>query len=96
MKSPGSLVSFAAALFLALGAWVQAKDADGVAASYPDLQFDTTRYDFGVVKQDDPVKHQFNFKNAGRGELVLQSIKTTCGCTAATASACSAAISAGD
>ncbi len=52
----------------------------------PELQFDATGYDFGVVRQEDPVKHSFGFKNAGKGSLVLQSIKTTCGCTAATAS----------
>ncbi len=54
--------------------------------SFPALQFDTTAYDFGVVKQDDPVKFGFKFRNAGKGDLILESIKTSCGCTAASSS----------
>ncbi len=77
--------SIAAILLLFFTVSIRAEPVNAPAAQ-PELQFDTTAYDFGVVRQEDPVKHTFAFKNAGKGDLVLQSIKTTCGCTAATAS----------
>lgn len=52
----------------------------------PRLQFNTTTYDFGVVKQDDPVKFSFPFRNEGDADLILEGLRTTCGCTAASAS----------
>lgn len=40
-------------------------------------------HDFGVIKQGRPVKYIFQFKNTGTTPLTLETVRTTCGCTAA-------------
>ncbi len=40
-------------------------------------------HDFGAIKQGRPVKFVFQFKNTGDTPLTLETVRTTCGCTAA-------------
>jgi len=40
-------------------------------------------YDFGSVLNGVPVAHVFKIHNAGTGTLVIRSVQTSCGCTAA-------------
>ncbi len=40
-------------------------------------------HDFGMIKQGRPVKFIFQFKNTGTSPLTLETVRTTCGCTAA-------------
>ena len=40
-----------------------------------------TSFDFGKVKKNVPVVHEFTFINAGSESLVITSVQTTCGCT---------------
>jgi len=40
-----------------------------------------TSFDFGKVKKDVPVAHEFTFTNTGSEPLVITSVHTTCGCT---------------
>ncbi len=47
----------------------------------PIISFDTTRYDFGKIKQGDVVNYTFKFKNTGTGPLLIRKVKTSCGCT---------------
>lgn len=48
------------------------------------MQLDSTRYDFGDIKIDGGlVKHVFEIKNTGPGELKLSNIETSCMCTSA-------------
>lgn len=49
--------------------------------------FTETAHNFGKVKQGDVLTHEFVFKNAGPGTLVVERVETSCGCTAALASA---------
>ena len=42
-----------------------------------------TEHDFGKVYMDKPVRHVFPFLNTGDQPLILQTVRTTCGCTAA-------------
>jgi hypothetical protein len=53
------------------------------AARKPKIVFDQENWDFGKVKQGETLKHEFIFKNAGDGALNIQSVETSCGCTAA-------------
>ncbi len=41
-----------------------------------------TSYDFGDLKKGVPVQHEFRFRNAGAEPLVLEVVRTSCGCTA--------------
>ena len=55
-------------------------------AGSPRAEFTETDYDFGLLVQGTTVQHSFAFRNAGRGPLEIQSVNTSCGCTAALAS----------
>lgn len=55
-------------------------DDSGVA---PRVVFDQPVYDFGTVEQGEKVTHLFRFHNRGGRDLRIESIKTSCGCTAA-------------
>ena len=40
-------------------------------------------HDFGEIRQGRPVKFVFQYKNTGDTPLTLETVRTTCGCTAA-------------
>lgn len=42
-------------------------------------------WDFGKVKQDQVLKHDFVFKNETKGILKITGVNTSCGCTASSA-----------
>ncbi len=56
---------------------------DTVAFIGPRLHFDAPVFDFGQVEQGEKVTHAFRFTNQGNRDLHVQSVKTSCGCTAA-------------
>jgi hypothetical protein len=48
------------------------------------LAWQTERdHDFGEIRQGRPVKFVFQYKNTGDSPLTLETVRTTCGCTAA-------------
>jgi hypothetical protein len=51
----------------------------------PVIAFDERVHDFGVVNLDTLLKHPFMIKNAGTAVLAIQGVRTSCGCTTATA-----------
>jgi hypothetical protein len=48
------------------------------------IQFESTEYYFGSVKEGAIVKHTFQFKNTGYAPLLISDVRTTCGCTVPT------------
>ncbi len=46
------------------------------------LTFTEREYDFGEIEEGKIVEYIFTFKNTGNYPLMLQDIRTTCGCTA--------------
>jgi hypothetical protein len=42
-----------------------------------------TTYDFGKIKRNTPVTHEFRFINNGNDPLIITSVKASCGCTVA-------------
>ena len=64
---------------LAVGA--EAAPADPEKA--PRITFDTARWDFGTMYQNEKVSHDFVYRNVGTGPLQIEKVKTSCGCTAA-------------
>jgi len=69
----------AASLALSAGGLPAAKKALAV--------FKETAHDFGKVKQGDVLTYEFVFTNKGEGTLTVERVETSCGCTAALASA---------
>ena len=53
------------------------KASDGM----PKMTFTETEYNFGTVIQGEKVTHKFKFTNTGDGNLVISSVKPSCGCT---------------
>jgi hypothetical protein len=49
----------------------------------PRLEIDEPVYDFGTALEGATVRHVFKIRNAGKGNLIIRGVKTTCGCTAA-------------
>ncbi len=58
---------------------VEVDKASGLA---PNIKFDEMNYNAGVVLAGEKVTHAFTFKNEGEGELTIESVKASCGCTA--------------
>ncbi len=54
-------------------------------ASAEDKVVDLNAWDFGKVKQDQVLKHDFVFKNNTAATLNILSVNTSCGCTASQA-----------
>ena len=46
-----------------------------------EITFESPTHNFGTVVDGDMVKHSFKFTNTGDKDLVLFSVKATCGCT---------------
>ena len=62
--------------------------ADNLAAEKKTLvKFREESWNFGRIKQGDVLTHEFIFKNEGNVPLLIEKVETTCGCTAALASA---------
>ena len=57
------------------------------AADGPELVIEEPVFDFGTVEQGTSVEHTFRVRNAGRAELRIDHVKTSCGCLAGLASA---------
>jgi len=48
----------------------------------PNIQFEERVYDFGIAGQQEKITHNYKFKNVGKGELVIKSVRAPCGCIA--------------
>lgn len=48
----------------------------------PDIQFEERVYDFGIAGQEKTIACEFRFVNVGQETLVIESVKTSCGCLA--------------
>ncbi|UCH34746.1 MAG: DUF1573 domain-containing protein [Armatimonadota bacterium] len=62
------------------GADVPASPSGGAA---PRIAFESTDHDFGTVTIGDAVEHEFVFRNVGDAPLVIEQVRTSCGCTGA-------------
>ncbi len=51
-------------------------------AMMPNITFEQTTYDAGTVIEGEKVDIVFGFSNTGKSDLVIESVKASCGCTA--------------
>jgi hypothetical protein len=70
------LVAVGLAFLLPLAAWAA-----------PVLTVPATEHDFGTIFQGESVRHKFIFTNTGSAPLTVEKVSSSCGCTAALASA---------
>jgi hypothetical protein len=74
----GKRVLIVATLFLTwpgLSAWAEARE--------PDIQFETQTADFGRLLEGEKTEIHYRFRNAGGDTLIIENVRTSCGCTAA-------------
>ncbi len=57
-------------------------NSDAAVQDIARIAFDTTVYDFGKLLEGEIVKYTFRFSNTGTKDLLISSVKTSCGCTA--------------
>jgi hypothetical protein len=53
------------------------------AADGPKIEFQSTTYDFGKIKQGEVARHDYFFTNTGNATLEIINVKPGCGCTTA-------------
>lgn len=59
-----------------------AKERDAkLSLGSPILEFDKTEYDFGTIVEGDKVQGTFVITNKGKADLIITSVKPSCGCT---------------
>jgi hypothetical protein len=51
------------------------------AVETPAFAWTMTTHDFGKIKANTPVAHEFRFTNSGDAPLVISSVQASCGCT---------------
>lgn len=59
----------------------QVKTSNASPGKSPVISFMETTRDFGTIKPGEEAVHFFVFSNDGESPLVIQNVKTTCGCT---------------
>src|SRR5580765_3437181 len=69
------LFFIATAFIITAGAMAQATKSDDF------VKFNTTKYDFGKVKQNVPAVYSFELTNTSDKPLVIENAHATCGCT---------------
>ena len=57
-------------------------DGENDLSTLPKFQFVSTDHDFGKLIEGVKVSFKFKFKNVGGSDLVINQVKTSCGCTA--------------
>ena len=53
----------------------------GDKGSLPVIKFEETDHDFGRILEGETVSYDFSFTNAGKSDLLLAEVSTSCGCT---------------
>jgi hypothetical protein len=70
------------AAWLAISVFAQEKDTKNAAAG-PRIRVEPESFDFGKVAQNKTLRKEFSIRNFGNADLLIESVSTTCGCTAA-------------
>lgn len=68
-------------LFLLVASWAVAQQEAGAKVSTAVAKFDSESFDFGKIKQGEPVTHEFKFTNAGSVPMIITNVAPSCGCT---------------
>jgi hypothetical protein len=55
-------------------------------ANAPIAEFESTKFDFGSIKQQQSADVKFSFVNKGKSDLIIRKVRSSCGCTTVTPS----------
>ena len=53
----------------------------GDLSQLPSFKFEEESHDFRKIMQGETVSYEFKFKNAGKSDLIISDVSTSCGCT---------------
>lgn len=67
--------------FVSLGYSQDKKDSNPADANKAEMTFTEQEFNFGTIKQNDLVNHEFVFTNTGKEPLVITEAHGSCGCT---------------
>jgi len=73
------LFSFGLCLLLGLG--IGTARAQDARFNSPGVQFESTTFNFGNLRQGDVAEHTFTFRNTGDRPLEIRNVRASCGCT---------------
>lgn len=69
-------------LFLANPLMAQTKiEVAAPQIAVADIHLEEEAFDFGVIKEGENASHKFTINNKGNKELIIEKVRTTCGCT---------------
>lgn len=60
----------------------QTAEGNSGTEKMPAIDFDRSEYDFGKIIEGEVVSFGFKFKNTGKSDLLISTVRTSCGCTA--------------
>jgi hypothetical protein len=75
--------ALAGALLLAAAVALPSARADEEKPAAPAIRVEPDGFDFGKALPEKTLRKEFVLRNFGDAELVIEDVKTTCGCTAA-------------
>ena len=75
------ICAFASTLFGQQPLASNAKPGSALHTENSKFNWSQTSFDFGKIKVNNPVTHEFSFLNAGEAPLVITSVQASCGCT---------------
>jgi len=83
-RAPSPRPSLRSRLLVVIGALIVATAScyEVMAEARPVISLSSNSYDFGTVAQGTKVVHEFEVKNTGTADLVIQRLSPSCGCTA--------------
>lgn len=74
------------ALFISTASFAQTQQDAKTAVATPQvpsqLKWDTEAHDFGTIEKGKPVTYEFTFTNTTKKDVLLTSVRASCGCTA--------------
>lgn len=74
-------IIFALGLLVCMATITQLVAKPGLPSFKAAFSWARTTFDFGEIKQNVPVTHEFTFTNNGSEPLVVASVQASCGCT---------------
>ncbi len=84
MKKLVLIAAFAFATSLAMAQEKELRGTitkDEVKTEVAAFTWDASSHDFGKIKQNVPVTHEFKFTNTGKSPLIIVNAQPSCGCT---------------
>lgn len=82
LKRSSVLIIFTVIVLVACNRFSICEEDNKEVGLDPDISFENPEHDFGDIFSGEKVGHIYKFKNKSKGELKINEVKTSCGCTA--------------